>query len=137
VLRTSRTGEVAVGAAQTLAPPAEAEWKYVSVRRLFLFLEHSIDKGTQWTVFEPNAEPLWSTLRRTIGAFLEALWLSGAFQGTVADEAYFVRCDRTTMTQDDINNGTVNVVIGFAPLKPAEFVVIRIGLKAARDDPDP
>jgi uncharacterized protein len=109
----------------------------VSVRRLFLFLEHSIDKGTQWTVFEPNAEPLWSTLRRTIGAFLEALWLSGAFQGTVADEAYFVRCDRTTMTQDDINNGTVNVVIGFAPLKPAEFVVIRIGLKAARDDPDP
>ena len=136
-LRTSRTGEVAVGSSQTLAPPTEAEWKYVSVRRLFTFLEHSIDKGTQWAVFEPNAEPLWSKLRRSIGAFLEAQWRSGAFQGAVADEAYFVKCDRTTMTQDDIDSGTLNVVVGVAPLKPAEFVILRFALKAGRDDPDP
>jgi len=136
-LRTSRTGEVAVGASQTLAPPTQAEWKYVSVRRTFIFLEHSIDKGTQWAVFEPNAEPLWLSLRRSIGAFLETQWRSGAFQGADADEAYFVRCDRTTMTQADIDAGIVNVVVGFAPVKPAEFVVLRIGLKAAREDPDP
>jgi phage tail sheath protein FI len=136
-LRASRTGEVAVGASQTLASPAEAEWKYVSVRRTFIFLEHSIDKGTQWAVFEPNAEPLWAELRCSIGAFLEPLWRAGAFQGANADEAYFVRCDQTTMTQADIDAGTVNVVVGFAPLQPAEFVVLRIGLKAARDDPDP
>jgi uncharacterized protein len=88
-------------------------------------------------VFEPNAGPLWSKLRRSIGAFLEAQWRSGAFQGAAADEAYFVRCDRTTMTQDDIDSGTLNVVVGVAPLKPAEFVILRFGLKAGRDDPDP
>jgi uncharacterized protein len=136
-LLTPRTGEVAVGSSQTLAPPTETESKYVSVRRMFTFLEHSIDKGTQWAIFEPNAEPLWSKLRRSIGAFLETQWRSGAFQGAVADEAYFVRCDRTTMTQDDIDSGIVNVVVGIAPLKPAEFVILRFGLKAARDDPDP
>ena len=137
-LRASRTGEVAVGSSQTLAPPTETEWKYVTVRRTSIFLEQSIAKGTRWVVFEPNAEPLWATLRRSIGAFLETQWRAGALLGAHADEAYFVRCDRTTMTQSDIDAGTVNVVIGFAPLKPAEFVVLRIGLKAARDDdPDP
>ena len=136
-LRMSRTGELTVGASLTLAPPARAEWKYVSVRRTAIFLEHSIDSGTQWAVFEPNDEPLWSTLRRSIEAFMTTQWRLGAFQGAEPDEAYFVKCDRTTMTQADIDAGTVNVVVGFAPLKPAEFVVLRIGLKAARDDPDP
>jgi len=134
-LRTSRTGEVTVGGSQTLG--TDAEWKYVSVRRTSIFLEHSIDKGTRWAVFEPNAEPLWAELRRSIGAFLETQWRSGAFQGAAADEAYFLRCDRTTMTQTDIDAGIVNVVVGFAPLKPAEFVVLRLGLRAALDDPDP
>jgi uncharacterized protein len=133
VLRPSRTGEIAVGASQTLAGRTQTEWKYVSVRRTVIFLEHSIDKGTQWAVFEPNAEALWASLRLSIGAFLETRWRSGAFQGAHADEVYFVRCDRTTMTQTDIDTGIVNVVIGFAPLKPAEFVVLRIGLKAARN----
>ena len=136
-LRTSRTGEVAVGTSQTLASPADPEWKYVSIRRLFTFLERSIDKGTQWAVFEPNAEPLWSKLRRSIGTFLETQWRFGAFQGAVTDEAFFVKCDRTTMTQNDIDNGRLNVVVGVAPLKPAEFVILRFGLKAGRDDPDP
>jgi hypothetical protein len=119
-------GELRLEASQTLSP--DPEWKYVSVRRLALFLERSIDKGTQWTVFEPNEEPLWASLRRTISAFLETQWRLGAFQGTAPDQAYFVTCDRTTMTQSDIDAGRVNVVVGFAPLKPAEFVVIRIGL---------
>jgi phage tail sheath protein FI len=136
-LRTSPTGEVTLGASRTLAAPTEAEWKYVSVRRSFIFLEQSIAEGTRWAVFEPNAEPLWSKLRSSIGAFLETQWRSGAFQGADADEAYFVRCDRTTMTQADIDAGTVIVVVGFAPLRPAEFVVLRIRLKAASDDPDP
>ena len=136
-LRASRTAGVALGSAQTLAPPAEPEWKYVSIRRLFIFLEQSIDKGIQWAVFEPNAEPLWARLRRSIGAFLETQWRVGAFQGTVVDEAFFVRCDRTTMTQNDIDNGRLNIVVGVAPLRPAEFVILRFGLKAGRDDPDP
>jgi len=109
----------------------------VSVRRLAIFLEENIDRGTQWVVFEPNEEPLWAMLRRNIDAFLATQCRLGAFQGAAPDEAYFVRCDRTTMTQDDIDAGTVIVVVGFAPLKPAEFVNLRIGLKAARDDPDP
>ena len=109
----------------------------MSVRRIAIFLEHSIDSGTQWAVFEPNDEPLWATLRCSIEAFMTTQWRLGAFQGAEPDEAYFVKCDRTTMTQADIDAGIVNVVVGFAPLKPAEFVVLRIGLKAARDDPDP
>ena len=136
-LRASRTGALSVGTSLTLAPPAQAEWKYVSVRRTAIFLEHSIDRGTRWAAFEPNEEPLWSRLRRSIDAFLTTQWRLGAFQGGEADEAYFVKCDRTTMTQGDIDAGTVIVVVGFAPLRPAEFVNLRIGLKAARDDPDP
>jgi phage tail sheath protein FI len=133
VVRRSRTGRIELGSSQTLDP----EWKYVSIRRTAIYLERSIDKGTQWAVFEPNEEPLWARLRSTIGDFLAAQWREGAFQGQDADEAYFVTCDRTTMTQNDIDAGIVNVVVGFAPLRPAEFVVIRIGLWAARDDPDP
>jgi Bacteriophage tail sheath protein len=122
-------------AARTLS--RDPEWKYVSVRRTAIFLERSIDKGTQWAAFEPNEEPLWASLRRAISAFLESQWRLGAFQGAARHEAFFVTCDRTTMTQSDIDAGRVIVVVGFAPLKPAEFVVIRIGLWAARDEPDP
>ena len=102
------------------------EYKYVPVRRLALFLEESLYRGTQWVVFEPNAEPLWSKIRLNIGAFMQTLFAQGAFQGQTPREAYFVKCDQETMSQDDIDAGRVNIMIGFAPLKPAEFVIIRI-----------
>jgi phage tail sheath protein FI len=103
-----------------------SEWKYVPVRRMALFLEESLFRGTQWVVFEPNDEPLWAQIRLNIGAFMQTLFRQGAFQGTTPREAYFVKCDRTTTTQADINLGIVNIHVGFAPLKPAEFVVLRI-----------
>jgi hypothetical protein len=103
-----------------------SEWKYVPVRRLALFLEESLYRGTQWVVFEPNDEPLWAQIRLNIGAFMQGLFRQGAFQGRSPREAYFVKCDRTTTTQTDINLGIVNIIVGFAPLKPAEFVVIKI-----------
>jgi len=103
-----------------------SEWKYIPVRRMALFLEESLYRGTQWVVFEPNDEPLWAQIRLNIGAFLQGLFRQGAFQGTTPKEAYFVKCDRDTTTQADINNGIVNILVGFAPLKPAEFVVISI-----------
>jgi phage tail sheath protein FI len=101
------------------------EYKYVPVRRLALYLEESIYRGTQWVVFEPNDEPLWAQIRLNVGAFLFALFRQGAFQGGTPKDAYFVKCDRATTTQDDINRGIVNFVVGFAPLKPAEYVIIR------------
>ena len=110
---------------------SDPEWKYVNVRRLFLFLEESIDEGTQWVVFEPNAEELWAKVRRTIENFLVRVWRSGALMGTTQDEAFFVRCDRSTMTQDDIDNGRLICLIGVAPVKPAEFVIFRISQKTA------
>lgn len=103
-----------------------SEWKYIPVRRLALFLEESLYRGTQWVVFEPNDEPLWAQIRLNVGAFMQNLFRQGAFQGTTPREAYFVKCDRETTTQNDINLGIVNIVVGFAPLKPAEFVVIKI-----------
>ena len=103
-----------------------SQWKYVPVRRLALFLEESLFRGTHWVVFEPNDEPLWSQIRLNLGAFMHTLFLQGAFQGTTPREAYFVKCDTETTTQADIDNGIVNIVVGFAPLKPAEFVVIKI-----------
>jgi hypothetical protein len=103
-----------------------SEWKYVPVRRLALFLEESLYRGTKWVVFEPNDEPLWAQIRLNVGAFMHDLFRQGAFQGTSPREAYFVRCDRTTTTQTDINLGVVNILVGFAPLKPAEFVVIKL-----------
>lgn len=103
-----------------------SEWKYVPVRRLALYIEESLYRGTQWVVFEPNDEPLWSQIRLNVGAFMHNLFRQGAFQGTTPRDAYFVKCDRETTTQNDINNGIVNVLIGFAPLKPAEFVIISI-----------
>jgi uncharacterized protein len=103
-----------------------SEWKYIPVRRLALFLEESLYRGTQWVVFEPNDEPLWAQIRLNIGAFMQNLFRQGAFQGTSPRDAYFVKCDKDTTTQTDINLGIVNIVVGFAPLKPAEFVVIKI-----------
>jgi hypothetical protein len=101
-----------------------SEWKYVPVRRVALFIEESLYRGTQWAVFEPNDEPLWAELRLNIGAFMQNLFRQGAFQGRSPREAYFVKCDKETTTQNDINLGVVNVLIGFAPLKPAEFIMI-------------
>jgi phage tail sheath protein FI len=110
---------------------SDAEWKYVSVRRYFIYLEQSIVEGLQWVVFEPNDEPLWSAVRQTITNFLSKNWLRGALMGSKPEEAFFVICDRTTMTQDDIDNGRLIAVIAVAPVKPAEFVIIRIGLWTA------
>ena len=104
----------------------DPEWKYVNVRRLVIFLEHSIEKSTQWAVFEPNDERLWTTMRGTIEAFLMSLWQSGALMGIKPEEAFFVRCDRTTMSQNDLDNGRLVCLIGIAPLRPAEFVILRI-----------
>jgi hypothetical protein len=103
-----------------------SEWKYVPVRRMALFLEESLFRATQWVVFEPNDEPLWAQIRLNIGAFMHNLFRQGAFQGATPKDAYFVKCDKETTTQTDINLGVVNIVVGFAPLKPAEFVVIKI-----------
>lgn len=102
------------------------EWKYLPVRRTALFIEESLFRGTQWVVFEPNDEPLWAQIRLNVGAFMNNLFRQGAFQGVTPKEAYFVKCDRDTTTQADIDLGIVNIHVGFAPLKPAEFVVIRL-----------
>ena len=105
---------------------ASSEWKYVPVRRLALFLEESLFRGTQFAVFEPNDEPLWAQIRLNVGAFMQGLFLQGAFQGSTPRQAYLVKCDSETTSQDDINKGIVNVIVGFAPLKPAEFIIIKI-----------
>jgi phage tail sheath protein FI len=106
---------------------SDSEWKYVNLRRYFAFLEHSIDRGTQWAVFEPNGERLWASVRGTIDDFLLDQWQSGALLGDKPEKAYFVRCDRSTMTQNDLDNGRLVCQIGVAPLRPAEFVIFRIG----------
>jgi uncharacterized protein len=120
-------GPIAWGA-RTLdgADMQASEWKYIPVRRFALFLEESLYRGTQWVVFEPNDEPLWAQIRLNIGAFMQNLFRQGAFQGLTPRDAYLVKCDHETTTQDDINRGIVNILVGFAPLKPAEFVFIRI-----------
>jgi hypothetical protein len=102
------------------------EWKYIPVRRTALFLEESLYRGLKWVVFEPNDEPLWAQIRLNVGAFMQGLFRQGAFQGKTPQEAYFVKCDRETNPQSDVDKGIVNVVVGFAPLKPAEFVIIKI-----------
>ena len=102
------------------------EYKYLPVRRTALFLEESLYRGTQWVVFQPNDEPLWALIRLNVGAFMNDLFRKGAFQGTKAQDAYFVRCDSTTTTQNDIDRGVVNIIVGFAPLKPAEFVIVQL-----------
>ena len=103
-----------------------SEWKYVPVRRTALFIEESLFQGLKWVVFEPNDEPLWSQIRLNVGAFMQNLFRQGAFQGKSPKEAYFVKCDAETTTQNDIDLGIVNILVGFAPLKPAEFVVIKL-----------
>jgi uncharacterized protein len=115
--------------ARTLAD-TDDEWKYIHVRRLAAFLEQSIEQGLQWVVFEPNAARLWTQVRALIRTFLSSAFRSGAFPATTPEDAFFVRCDRTTMTQDDIDSGRLVVEIGIAPIRPAEFVIFRIGLWA-------
>jgi phage tail sheath protein FI len=110
---------------------SDPEWKYVNVRRLFIYIEHSIDKGTQWAVFEPNNRRLWDNIRHTVEDFLLVLWRDGALLGDKPEDAYFVRCDRTTMTQNDLDNGRLICLVGVAVIKPAEFVIFRIGQKTA------
>jgi Bacteriophage tail sheath protein len=112
---------------RTVSP--DPAWRYVPVRRTAIFLRSSIYQGIQWAVFEPNDEPLWAELRLNINAFMLTQFRAGAFQGSAPADAYFVRCDRTTTTQQDIDNGVVNILVGFAPLKPAEFVVLRLSQK--------
>jgi phage tail sheath protein FI len=102
------------------------EYKYIAVRRTALFIEESLYRGTKWVVFEPNDEPLWAQIRLNVGAFMHNLFRQGAFQGMTPKDAYLVKCDRETTTQNDINLGIVNILVGFAPLKPAEFVIIKI-----------
>jgi phage tail sheath protein FI len=108
---------------------SDSAWKYINVRRLFIFVEESIDQGTQWVVFEPNDEQLWGRVRQSISNFLETVWRSGALMGAKSQDAYFVKCDRSTMSQDDIDNGRLICLIGIAPVKPAEFVIFRIQQK--------
>jgi hypothetical protein len=103
-----------------------SEWKYIPVRRTALYIEESLYQGSKWIVFEPNDEPLWAQIRLNFGAFMHNLFRQGAFQGTTPKDAYFVQCDKTTTTQNDIDRGVVNILVGFAPLKPAEFVVIKL-----------
>lgn len=120
-------GSVAWGARTLVGADAEgSEWKYIPVRRTALFMEESLYRGTQWVVFEPNDEPLWAQIRLNVGAFMQNLFRQGAFQGTTPRDAYFVKCDKETTTQNDINLGIVNIIVGFAPLKPAEFVIIKL-----------
>ena len=110
---------------------SDPEWKYVNVRRYFLYLERSIDKSTQWVVFEPNGERLWANVRSAVEGFLYNEWFNGRLLGSSTKEAYFVRCDRSTMTQNDLDNGRLVCLVGVAPLYPAEFVIFRIGQKTA------
>ncbi|MBA3441619.1 MAG: phage tail sheath family protein [Pyrinomonadaceae bacterium] len=106
---------------------SDPEWKYVNVRRLFIYIEHSIDRGSQYAVFEPNNPRLWANVRQSVEDFLLVLWKDGALLGDKPEDAFFVRCDRTTMTQNDLDNGRLICLIGVAPTKPAEFVIFRIG----------
>jgi phage tail sheath protein FI len=127
-LRTFAVYGTVVWGARTLRGNNQvgSEWKYIPVRRLALYIEESLFRGTKWVVFEPNDEPLWAQIRLNVGAFMQGLFRQGALQGRSPREAYFVKCDAETTTQTDRNLGIVNILVGFAPLKPAEFVVIRI-----------
>lgn len=126
-------GPVVFGARTSVsANPSFQDWKYVPVRRMALFLEQTFYANLGWVVFEPNADPLWTAIRNSINSFMLGLFRQNAFQGTTPSEAFQVKCDAQTTTQDDINNGIVNIVVGFAPLKPAEFVIIQISQLAGQ-----
>jgi phage tail sheath protein FI len=114
----------------------DPSWKYVNVRRLYVYIEHSIDEALQWVVFEPNNEELWRQVRRQVEDFLTGLWRGGRLVGTTPEEAFFVKVDRSTMTQDDVDNGRLVVLVGVAAVKPAEFVIFRIGQWTSLDDDD-
>jgi hypothetical protein len=129
IRRFPASGIVSWGARTITSDP---EYQYVPVRRMAIMLRVSIYNGIQWAVFEPNDEELWSQLRLNIGSFMMTLYRQGAFQGSTPSQAFFVKCDSETTTQDDINLGIVNVLVGFAPLKPAEFVVVKISQKAGQ-----
>jgi phage tail sheath protein FI len=129
IRRFPGAGIVSFGA-RTVGP--DAEWRYVPVRRTAILLRVSIYYGIQWAVFEPNDEPLWAQLRLNITSFMTTLFRQGAFQGGSTSQAFFVKCDSETTTQADIDLGIVNVLVGFAPLKPAEFVVVKISQKAGQ-----
>ncbi len=128
VLRTLPAAGNVVWGARTMRGDDRlaSDWKYLPVRRLALYIEESLYRGTQWVVFEPNDEPLWGQIRLNVGAFMHQLFRQGAFQGAKPSESYFVKCDKETTTQNDINQGVVNIIVGFAPLKPAEFVFIKL-----------
>jgi len=133
-LRDIGDGRLVVWGARTAT--TDPEWKYVAVRRSILFLEQSIDEGLRWAVFEPNDDALWLAARRAVEAFLLEVWRDGGLRGDKPEEAYFVRCDRSTMTQEDIDNGRLVVLVGVAPARPAEFVLFRIGQwTSSRPDP--
>lgn len=127
-LRTIQPAGRVVWGARTLQGDDRfaSEWKYIPVRRTALYIQESLFRGIQWVVFEPNDEPLWAQIRLNVGAFLNGMFRQGAFQGQSASDAYFVKCDSETTTQADIDRGFVNIVVGFAPLKPAEFVILKI-----------
>lgn len=127
-------GPVVWGARTLLAKDAMGtpEWKYIPVRRLGLYLEESVLRGTQWTVFEPNDERLWAQLRLSINAFLQGLYQQGAFAGATASQAYFVICDSSTTTAHDLAMGVVNIQVGYAPIYPAEFVILNFALQASQ-----
>ena len=110
---------------------SDSQMKYVSVRRMLIFVEASIEQGLQYVVFEPNTELLWSQITKSLSAFLTTLWRNGALEGTSTDQAFFVKCDRTTMTQTDIDEGRLIALVGIAVVKPAEFVIAKISLKTA------
>ncbi len=124
---------IRVWGARTLAPAA-SEWRYVPVRRLFNMVEESIKVGTRWVVFEPNDQTLWKSIRRDVGAFLMRLWRSGALMGATPEQAFFVKCDAETNPPDVIDAGQVVTLVGIAPVKPAEFIVFRIGQHVAADE---
>ena len=124
VIRTVPGSGLVIWGTRTIG--SDASWRYIPVRRLAIFLRVSIYYGIQWAVFEPNDEPLWSSLRLNIRSFMTTQFRAGAFQGSTPDDAFFVQCDSTTTTQTDIDNGVVNILVGFAPLKPAEFVVMKL-----------
>lgn len=112
--------------------PAFEQWRYVPVRRMALFIEQTLRANLPWVIFEPNDEPLWVAIRTSIENFMLSLFNQGAFQGTTPSQAFQVKCDSSTTTQDDINNGIVNIIVAFAPLKPAEFVIVKIAQLAGQ-----
>jgi len=126
-----RRGLLAWGARAFVTGPDDAEWKYVNVRRLALFIEESLYRGLDWAVFEQNGDALWGQIRLSVSSFMNHLWRKGALLGPSSRDAYLVKCDRETMTQADIDSGRVLALVGFAPLKPAEFIILKIELSAA------